>query len=248
MFSLDVFITIMPDLVLLCLCCRRPHRPAYLISSLSSTSLIISFVDPIILLLCRISAAAVLTAPHIHFHIRCHPYPPFLSSSVSDYAPHQPAFPLPLSSAAVFAIPHLCLHHPYFFKSLPRLYCCCFHRPASLPLSCSLTAPPLCPALPLLLSNSTKDLGRRIPVGPAFAFRSGGHHCPSSWATTCHNIGPLMFFVWAPKTLATVCVPVLGQHIFLLGAPRLFGIRLFPVPLFIGCCCCTRTKALNRST
>ena len=131
---------------------------------------------------------------------------------------HQPASLLPFSSVSVSTIPHLYLHHPYCSTSLPRLFCCFFHRPASLPLSRSLTTSPLHPTLPLLVRDATEYLGRRVPVGRAFSFRLGGRCCHSGRSTACHHIGPPMFRFWVPETPATVCVPVLGRHIFsLLG-------------------------------
>ena len=51
----------------------------------------------------------------------------------------------------------------------------------------SLPVPPLCPALLFLLIAATDDLGRCVPVGQAFAFRSGGRHCRSGRATSHHR-------------------------------------------------------------
>ena len=123
-------------------------------------------------------------------------------------------YPLPFASVAVSTIPHICLYHPYCSASLPRLLCSCFHCSASLPLSFSLTDPPSRPDLPLLLSDETKYLGRRVPVGREFSFRLRGRCCYSCRATACHHIGSPMFQIWAPKTPTTVCVPVLGRRFF----------------------------------
>ena len=130
----------MTDLVLPRLYCHRPRRPAYLLSSLSSVDLVIpvriSFVVPIVSPICHKSAASVLTAPCFCRRIRCHPYPPSLSSRVSDSAvlfnlslpcrPHTPlSLPSHISASAILIILHLFRISDVNVSIVPCLCRCC---------------------------------------------------------------------------------------------------------------------------
>ena len=141
-----------------------------------------------------------------------------------------------------------CIHHP---ASMPPPSLLLYVFAASLlslfPSSCvsAAVARHYCTPTPYLPPVITEWWNRGSWVPRPGQYRvcvsiGGGRHCHSGQATARHNTRPPMFQFWTPDTPANVCVPVLGCHIFLLGAPRLFRIRLFPVPVFIGSCCRTR--------
>ena len=91
-----------------------------------------------------------------------------------------------------------------------------------LSLLLSVPATLLCTPSPLILSNTTKDIVQKVMVGRAFAFQSGRRRYHFVRATARHRIRPPMFQFRALNTPATVCVPVLGRHIFLLGGTAFF--------------------------
>ena len=133
----------------------------------------------------------------------------FLAQCARSF-PHQPASPLMFSYTTVSTILHLCLRHPYCLTYLLCLCCFCLHRPESLPLPLSLLCDPALyrPPIPPVLHKRGSRVSRSswsgifVPIwGTLPPFRLGNSPA-SSWADDVS--------VWAPETLATVCVPVLG--------------------------------------
>ena len=151
--TIDIFPSIMIDLVPLCLYCRRPRCTAYMIPSFYFVALIIPhlFCCPHCLTYLTHLCCCCLSRPE-------YPPPhPLSSLSVVPVISHvyfhctcQPDYPLHFSSSTVSVILHLCLRHPCYPTSLPCLCCFCLHRSAYLPLlspSFRISVSPLLPCI-----------------------------------------------------------------------------------------------------
>ena len=133
--TVNFLLPIMTDIVLPHLYCRCPHCIAYLLLYLSSVALIIPHIfcyprsltsPPQLFCFCLSRPVSPPPYPLPSLYAIC------LVLHVCFLCTYQPDSPLHFSSAAVSTIPHICLRHPCYPISLPRLCCLCLYRPASL--------------------------------------------------------------------------------------------------------------------